>query len=239
MKAKYRSIPKLSPYIDHKNYKVFKENHKFFINQLRKKISKKKNYKLIDIGCGNGQLLYQISKRFSLIKCYGTDRENKFLESAKRFNGLKDVKFEKKDFYKNKGKYDLVFCTSVFQIFQDFKKPLNKLINLTKKNGYLFLDGLFNRYDVEVRLQYCDNSNNTSKNLWRSDWSQHSIKTISKFLKSKKISSYKFLEIPMNKTIKFNNKIHVNQFTFKSKRKNLITNGTNLILNRNLLIIKK
>ena len=183
--------------------------------------------------------MYQINKKFPYINCTGTDKEVQFINSAKKFVGLRNVNFMTKDFFKNRGTYDFVFCTSVFQIFQDYKKPLTKLLSLTKKNGYLFVDGLFNKYDVEVRLQYCDNSNNVAKNLWRSDWSQHSIKSISKFLKNKEISSYKFLEVPMNKTIKFNKKIHVNQFTFKYKRKNLITNGTNLILNRNLLIIKR
>jgi len=44
----------------------------------------------------------------------------------------------------------------------------------------------------------------------------------------------------MEKNIKFNNKIHVNQYTFRdAKNRNLITNGTNIILNRKLLIIKK
>ena len=48
------------------------------------------------------------------------------------------------------------------------------------------------------------------------------------------------LQIPMEKNIKFNKKIHVNQFTFRdAKNRNLITNGTNIILNRKLLIIKK
>lgn len=44
----------------------------------------------------------------------------------------------------------------------------------------------------------------------------------------------------MEKNIKHNKKIHINQHTFRSKNNsNLITNGTNLILNKKLLIIKK
>ena len=92
----------------------------------------------------------------------------------------------------------------------------------------------FNFHDVEVRMQYCDNSNKHAKNLWRRDWSQHSIKSIKSFLKKKKLKQIRFKEIPMEKNIKFNNKIHVNQFTFRdAKNRNLITNGTNIILNRN------
>ena len=41
MKAKYITLPKLSPYIDFKKYKIFKENHKFFIKELSKFVKKK------------------------------------------------------------------------------------------------------------------------------------------------------------------------------------------------------
>ena len=43
----------------------------------------------------------------------------------------------------------------------------------------------------------------------------------------------------MTKNIKHNKKVHVNQFTFRdSNYNNIITNGTNMILNRKLLVIK-
>jgi len=120
------------------------------------------------------------------------------------------------------------------------KQLIKKLLSLVKKDGYLFVDGLFNTYDVEVRLQYCDNSNSYAKNIWRKDWSQHSIKSVTSFLENKKINKFIFKKVPMEKNIKYNKKIHINQHTFRSKNNsNLITNGTNLILNKKLLIIKK
>lgn len=33
--AKYLPIPKLSPYINNKQYRIFKETHKFFIKNLK------------------------------------------------------------------------------------------------------------------------------------------------------------------------------------------------------------
>ena len=68
---------------------------------------------------------------------------------------------------------------------------------------------------------------------------QHSIKTVSSYLNKRGIKNFKFLNLTMNKNIKHNKKIHVNQFTFRDKKNyNLITNGTNMILNRKLLVIK-
>lgn len=236
--AKYLPIPKLSPYINNKQYRIFKETHKFFIKNLKKEI-KKEHKTVLDVGCGNGQLLYKLRKHFPNLILNGSDREKKFLNVAKKFKGLKTVNFKCLDIYKNKGKFDIVFCTSTFQIFEDFKKPLKKLISLTKKKGILFIDGLFNSYKIDVKIKFRDNSNNEAKGKWRCDFNQHSIQSISDYLANKKIS-YKFKKIPMNKKIKFNDKIHINNFTFKSaKNYNLITNGTNLIINGKLLIIKK
>ena len=240
MKVKYRTIPKLSPYVRN-TYGTFKEKDKFIIKKLKEntKNYKKKELDLIDVGCGNATLLYRIKKKFPFLKLKGVDREKKFLDVAKKFKGLDGVKFEVNDIYNIKKKYDIVLCSSTFQIFENFKKPLQKLLSLTKKGGLVMIDGLFNSYDVETRLIYCDNSNNISKNLWRKDWNQHSIKTVSKFLKKKRVRSFKFINLMMNKNIKHNNKIHVNQFTFRSEsNKNIITNGTNMILNRKLLVIK-
>lgn len=240
MKVKYRTIPKLSPYVK-STYGTFKEKDKFIIKKLKENIKnyKKKEFNLIDVGCGNATLLYRIKKNFPFFKLKGVDRERKFLDVAKKFRGLNDVEFEVNDIYKIKKKYDVVLCSSTFQIFENFRKPLKKLLSLTKKNGLIMIDGLFNSYDVETRLIYCDNSNNISKNLWRKDWNQHSIKVVSEFLKENNIRSFKFFNLTMDKNIKHNNKIHVNQFTFRDRsNRNIITNGTNMILNRKLLVIK-
>ena len=240
MKAKYRTIPKLSPYIK-KTYNVFKEKDKFIIKILKKYLKQIqiKNDTLIDIGCGNALLLYRIKKNFPKLKLKGVDREKKFINVARKFEGLSNVELEINDIYKVKKKYDIVICSSTFQIFDDFKKPLNKLLNLVNEKGLILVDGLFNSYDVETRLIYCDNSNSLAKNLWRKDWNQHSIKTISTFLKKRGIKNFKFFNLTMNKNIKHNKKIHVNQFTFRDKKNyNFITNGTNMILNRKLLVIK-
>ena len=75
---------------------------------------------------------------------------------------------------------------------------------------------------------YRDNTKNLKKKL-----------RVSKFLKSRNIKSFKFYNLTMNKNIKHNKKVHVNQFTFRdSNYNNIITNGTNMILNRKLLVIK-
>ena len=104
------------------------------------KASKINNLRLIPAG----QAFLYINKNFPNIKLKGVDKEKKFINVAKKFKGLESVEVEINDSYKVKKKYDIVLCSSTVQIFEDFKKPLKKLLSLSKKRGLVFIDGLFN-----------------------------------------------------------------------------------------------
>ena len=88
-------------------------------------------------------------------------------------------------------------------------------------------------------MQYCDNSNPETKGIWREDWCQHSRSLIVNLFQ-KKVQEIEFIDVIMDKDLSYNSKMPINQWTFRnSEGKNLITNGTNVILNKTLLIIKK
>lgn len=236
--SKYRAIPELSPYTKGDRYELLKEDHKNFIEILKCKIETEKVYDFVDIGCGNGEMLYQFSKVFPHWNYSGYDYTKEFIETAKNFPGLKEVSFQQSDMFEVNSKHDIVFCSSVFQIFEDPEKPLLKLLDLCNDNGFVFVDGLFNKFDIEVKLEYCDNSNEISKGLWRRDWNQHSQTKIQSILNNK-VSSFEFLDVPMNLDMECNIKMPINRFTFRDQfGNNIITNGTNLMMNRVLLIIK-
>lgn len=237
--AHYRALPELSPYADNKRYELFKEDHKFFIKKIKERTSTNSSMSLHDAGCGNGELLYQIKKQFPNWKLSGSDFTPKFIETAKKFEGLKNVEFETRDLMDLKGQYDIVICTSVIQIFPDIEPPLKRLLSICKKDGFLFVDGLFNRFDVEVRLQYCDNSNPQAQGKWRVDWNQHSQASITRLI-GKSVKSLEFVEVENNLDLPINPQMPINRFSFKdAKGRNLQTNATNLLLNKTLMIIQK
>ena len=70
MKAK-RSHDKI--YLRLKNFKKIKSKFVFLEKILKKRISKSKNYTLLDIGCANGELLNHLNKKFRNLELYGTD----------------------------------------------------------------------------------------------------------------------------------------------------------------------
>ena len=110
-------------------------------------------------------------------------------------------------------KWDIVFMHGSLQTQKDFEPWINKLLKIVNKNGYIFITSYFNPYDVDMKIEFCDNSNDITKGIWRSDYNFHSQFSVSKFLK--KCKSFKFFKIPMNVEIKRSKKMHINSWTFK------------------------
>lgn len=235
----YKPLPELSPYTSTDRYHRVKETHKFYIKKLHEYARTSERLKVLDAGCGNGELLHVIKNEFPHWSLKGMDPTPEFIECARSFDGLAGVEFAEGAIKDITGLYDIVLCTGVLQIFSDISDPLFKLLEVTKPGGYVFCDGLFNKWDIEVRIQYCDNSNPKSAGQWRSDWNQHTQKGISACLNGK-VSKLCFCKMEMNADLAPNRNIHTRQFTFRDiNGENIITNGTNLMLNKTMLIVNK
>jgi SAM-dependent methyltransferase len=239
--AKYKVLPKkgISPYLDTKRFKKPKEIFKHSIDILNK-LNFKKKKSLVDISCANGEFLYLLKKKFKNWDFTGIDICKEYIEVAKSHNELIDIKFIHKNFMSINTKWDIVFMHGSLQTQKDFEPWINKLLKIVNKNGYIFITSYFNPYDVDMKIEFCDNSNDMTKGIWRSDYNFHSQFSVSKFLK-KKCKSFKFFKIPMNVEIKRSKKMpHINSWTLKDiKGNNILTNGMKLILDDYLLLIKK
>ena len=239
--AKYKVLPKkgISPYLDTKRFQKPKEIFKHSIDILNK-LNFKKKKSLVDICCANGEFLYLLKKKFKNWDFTGIDICKEYIEVAKSHNELIDIKFIHKNFMSINTKWDIVFMHGSLQTQKDFEPWINKLLKIVNKNGYIFITSYFNPYDVDMKIEFCDNSNDMTKGIWRSDYNFHSQFSVSKFLK-KKCKSFKFFKIPMNVEIKRSKKMpHINSWTLKDiKGNNILTNGMKLILDDYLLLIKK
>jgi len=127
----------------------------------------------------------------------------------------------------------------MLQIFPDIERPLRKILDICEKDGFIFATGLFNKHDIEVRLQYCDNTQEITKGLWRIDWNQHSQASISRLI-GDSVKSMEFEEMIMDLDLPLRPDQPIRHFTFRdSMGRNIITNGLKLILNRTLMTINK
>ena len=71
-------------YLKTNRYKKPKKSFIYLHQIMKKKLSKEKKYKILDIGCASGELLYFLSKKFKNVKLYGVDIKSNLLDLAKK-----------------------------------------------------------------------------------------------------------------------------------------------------------
>jgi len=224
MKKTIRLHDKL--YLKENRYKNTKDSFKLLIKILKTKLKKQKKYNLLDVGCANGELIYNLEKNFQNIEFTGLDVRKDLIEKAKRHVGV-NVKFLNLDISKKqklKKKYDLIICAGVLAIFDNYKIVLTNLSKLLKKGGEIYLFGNFNIYDFDVFIKYKDLHKNQNK--FQSGWNIWSLYSIKKFFKKKSIKIFRFY---INKKIYPKKNDLIRCWTVNIKNKNYFTNALSII----------
>ena len=208
----------------YKNEKRFSNPKQSFI-ELFKILKIKPNDSILDVGCANGELLYNLKKKYRDNKLSGFELLSSLIIAAKK-NLPKSINVHKVDITKKiniNEKFDVIIVSGVISIFDDYKKPLRGLLKILKPNGRLFIFAHFNKYNIDVFIKYRTRSKNA--NILQSGWNIHSIKGLEEFFKThgKKTKVYKFKP---KKSFKGKSNDPLRSWTFKNKKnENLITNG--------------
>ncbi len=112
------------------------------IHEMRRVIKPDRAYRILDMGCGTGQLIREMKKAFKgfQISYMGVDVSPKMLERAKEQN--KDavyVNASAQDFSAPDGHFDIIVCSHSFPYYSDQEAVFNKFGSLLKEGGHLFL----------------------------------------------------------------------------------------------------
>ena len=222
-------------YLKSNRYKKPKEAFKLLYKILKKRLFKKKNYKLLDIGCANGELLFFLHQKFNNIEFHGADVRGDLIKLAKK-KCSSDIYFKKLEYNQKKNfnrKFDIIICSGVISIFDNLDNFFNNIKKNMKKNSILFLFSNFNDYDFDFISAYRDLN---SKNInYESGWNIWSIKTIKKYFKKQKIIKHPF---NINFDVKQNKKDLLRSWTIKINNKRYFTNALCLIMKQMWLEIK-
>jgi len=89
-------------------------------------------YKILDVGCGNGGLLKSLNK-IGFTNLTGIDPFN----DKDLFFG--DIKIYKKNLFEMEGKYDFIMLNHVFEHLDEPQKVIKKLYNLLDNGKYLLI----------------------------------------------------------------------------------------------------
>ena len=222
------------PLLD-KKYLTQKFIKKEYFNKIAKIIlkDKKKNISILDVGCASGDFLYYFNSK-KKFNCYGVDFSKILIKEARKkvtnatfeVGNISNLKIQKK--------FDYCTCLGVLNIFDDYKKILNKLLKLVKTNGKLIIFTNINNNNFNVILRYQVGRDNK----WYSGLNTFSKKQFKDFIeKKKKIKKVEFIKHKIGIKIPKNKKNLNNSWTLKVGREKLVTNGTDLIQRQNIIII--
>ena len=111
---------------------------KYFSNLVDKNILK--NKKILDIGCGQGELLQNIIKKYKISNknVFAIEPSKKIYKYLKK-NTSFNVKNTFLDKLNDKKKYDFLILDNVFEHFDYPSKSLKKMSKLLNKNGHIYV----------------------------------------------------------------------------------------------------
>ena len=100
-----------------------------------------KELNILDIGCGTGQLIKEISNDYANFNYRGIDVAANMIEEAKKNNQGSKAVFQvcPVENYKTEDKYDVIICTHSFPYFPDKELMMKKIANMCKENGQVII----------------------------------------------------------------------------------------------------
>lgn len=165
-------------YLKEDYYSNPKESFKFLANLIYNDFKKPS---ILDIGCSKGEFLNYVKNNFDYEILYGIDYSENLINIAKQHANLKDnnIFFQVADAenFQIDSKFDAIVMSGVLSYFDNPSFCIKQIANHIKHNGYIYIYGFFNDYDVDVLVQY---RNNKFFNSFEKGWNYHSVETLSK-----------------------------------------------------------
>lgn len=97
--------------------------------------------KIIDIGCGTGQILQEISGKYPAVDYLGLDVAANMIDIAKKNNSGENIKFlvSPIEDFETEERFDIILYTHAFPYFPDKGEMLKKIAGLCRKKGQVII----------------------------------------------------------------------------------------------------
>lgn len=119
-------------------------------------LSQNGDLKILDVGCGTGQLISEISAQYKSVDYLGVDVAKNMIEVARKSNNGERVRFVNSsiDDFECEEQFDIIICTHAFPYFPDKPGTMRKMAKLCKTGGRIIIvsDSTNNLKDLLINL---------------------------------------------------------------------------------------
>ena len=97
--------------------------------------------KILDVGCGTGQLIGEIREHYSEVNYLGIDVTKNMIEVATQNNSGSRIRFlnVSVDDFVSDEKFDVIICTHAFPYFPNKSEAMQKMASLCSKGGKVII----------------------------------------------------------------------------------------------------
>ena len=198
--------------------------------KILKKEKLNKKLSVIDIGCANGELLYNLFKNFKDLNLTGLDVDKKLIQKAKK-KCPDQIVFKQGDITKkinNLGKFDIIILSGVLSIFDKGEKIIKNLFSILKPKGRIFIFDSLNIYSFNLYIKSEDIKKRKKKIWFKNMYCTKFFEDTAKKFKKK----CKFFEFRLKVNLKKNkDNLRLGWTEILSKKK-IVTNGLGIIQNQ-------
>ncbi len=212
---------------------------KELINTITNKVKSDTSGECLDIGCGIGGLIRNLSHKLKKYNYTGFDISEDLIKAANKLNKNEKINFfvgdvNSIDFDK---KFNIICASGVLSIFQEFEVPLEKWLSWLSDDGLLFIAGRFNSKNVDTKILFRNNSK--KKADWEGGLTSYSINTVSTFIRKLGFNcNFKKFIPPIRIKEDMNNPIRTFTRDLKNGEK-IVLDGGNIVAEHFLVTIGK
>lgn len=141
-----------------------------------KTLSKYKNMeelKVLDLGCGTGELIFELKKEFNNIKITGIDFSEKMIEISKNKNpSAKHILMDVSELNKLDEKFNIIICTHSLPYYKKPKDVFEQLNKMLQDDGRIFAgfasgDSIYDKFILSFVKLTTGKANYPSDNEFR------------------------------------------------------------------------